>query len=130
MTTMFADCGVQETLITRGTVPPRGPAVLDEIWSLGRVLRLREAVQADLYWEDNHWVCELASIRVMGFGETEAKALEDFCEDFIVTYDGLVDEEDDSLTADARSAKRRLQRLVWPDAPARATCPGLVGMGC
>jgi len=63
----------------------------------------------------------------MGYGESEEKAIEAFFEDFFVAYDGLVQEEDSSLTVDARLAKRTLQHLVLAGVPACEIEPGLVG---
>jgi hypothetical protein len=108
-------------------VPAPTLVLLDEIWSPDRVLKLREAVQADMYWADELWTCELASLRIMGYGESQDQAVKDFCEDFFVTYDGLVHEDDSSLTVDARLAKRALQDLVLASVPVREITRGLVG---
>jgi hypothetical protein len=86
--------------------------LLDTILSADRVLMLRERVKAHLYWEDGLWTCELANLRIMGYGETQERAIAAFFEDFIATYDGLVYEDDSSLTRDARLAKQAIRQLV------------------
>jgi hypothetical protein len=117
----------RETNTTTGMVPVPTLVLLDEIWSADRVLKLREAVQADMYWADGLWTCELTSLRIMGYGESQDQAVEDFFEDFFATYDGLVHENDSSLTVDARLAKRALQDLVLASVPAHEIARGLVG---
>jgi hypothetical protein len=117
----------RETNTTTGMAPAPSLVLLDEIWSSDRVLKLRKTVQADMYWADELWTCELTSLRIMGYGESQDQAVEDFCEDFFATYDGLVHENDCSLTVDARLAKRALQDLVLASVPAREIARGLVG---
>jgi len=117
----------RETNTTTGMVPAPTLVLLDEIWSSDRVLKLRNPVQADMYWADELWTCELASLRIMGYGESKEQAVKDFCEDFFVTYDGLVHEDDSSLTVDARLAKRALRDLVLASVPVREITRGLVG---
>ncbi len=80
-----------------------------------------------MYWADELWTCELASLRIMGYGESQDQAVEDFFEDFFATYDGLVHEDDASLTVDARLAKRALRDLVLVSVPAHEIARGLVG---
>jgi hypothetical protein len=86
--------------------------LLDTICSPDRVLTLREMVKAHLYWVDDLWTCELANLRIMGYGETQERAIAAFFEDFIATYEGLVYEDDSSLTLDARLAKQAMRQLV------------------
>ena len=117
----------RETNTTTGMVPAPTLVLLDEIWSSDRVLKLREAVQAHMYWADELWTCELESLRIMGYGESKEHAIAAFLEDFFVAYDGLVQEEDSSLTVDARLAKRALRDLVLASVPVREITRGLVG---
>jgi len=113
---------------TTGAIPTRELLRFDEIRASDRVLKLREVVQAEMYWEDGLWVCEYESLRIMGYDESRERAVENFCEDFLATYDGLVHENDSSLTVDARLAKKALQHLVLASEPALGIGRGLVGM--
>ena len=117
----------RETNTTTGMVSAPTSVLLDEIWSSDRVLKLRKTVQADMYWADELWTCELESLRIMGYGESKEHAIAAFFEDFFVAYDGLVHENDSSLTGDAKLAKRALKDLVLACVPACEIRRGLVG---
>jgi len=117
----------KERNATIGSAPAVTLVLLDEIWSSDRVLKLRETVQAQLYWADELWTCELENLRIIGFGESKEQAISVFFEDFFATYDGLVHEDDSSLTGDAKLAKRALQKLVLASAPVCDMEYGLVG---
>jgi hypothetical protein len=100
---------------------------VDTVYALGREIWLRETVEARLYWEDGLWTCELANLRVMGYGESQEAAIAAFMEDFLVTYDGLVHEDDASLTEDAKRVKLALKQLALERTPVLATEPGFAG---
>jgi len=112
---------------TTETVPALTRVLLDGIWSADRFLRLRESVSAHLYWEDGLWTCDCEDICVMGYGESQEAAIAAFMEDFFATYDGLVHEDDSSLTEDAKSVKKAMRRLVLASVPIRETVPGFLG---
>jgi hypothetical protein len=64
----------------------------------------------------------------MGYGESQEAAIAAFMEDFFATYDGLVHEDDSSLTEDAKLVKKSIKRLVLASVPVWEIVPGLLGV--
>jgi len=58
------------------------------------------------------WSCELEDLHIMGYGYTREQAIQQFMDDFVVTYDGLADKKDDQLTEDSRELRDAMRTLV------------------
>jgi len=94
--------------------------LFSHIESEGRRFALRRALMPCLKREGSLWSCELDDLRVMGYGPSREQSLGRFMDDFAATYDGLVDEADDHLTADSRQLRDALRALVVQVTPAVA----------
>ena len=58
------------------------------------------------------WVLECESLRILAGGESREKALASFSEDFADLYDHIATAPDEDLATDARQLKARMQKLV------------------
>ena len=67
------------------------------------VLRKPIMVIATISWSDVS--CEYEPLHLLGYGKSLAEAIEAIEYDFVVTYDEIVEEDDENLTADAKDLK-------------------------
>lgn len=58
------------------------------------------------------WTAWCPELRVLGHGETPREAIRSFGEEFLATWDGLADVEDEMLTLDAQQLRQKLLDLV------------------
>jgi hypothetical protein len=62
--------------------------------------------------EGGYWVHSCEELSLLSYGTTEKRSSEEFAREFALTWDGLANEPDSSLTEDARQLKVRLHELV------------------
>ncbi len=86
---------------------------LSEIQSGNRLFRLREPIVVNLERHDELWVCEYEPLGLLGHGSSDGDALQALMDDFVVAYDGLVQEDDDRLTPGAQLLKEKLGEIVF-----------------
>lgn len=100
-------------------MPPAQPKIevagqvsILHIRSGDRQFALRKEVRPCLGVEESLWTCELGELHLLGFGRSPEEAVERFMDDFAATYDGLIDDEDEALTEDARRLRDALRSLI------------------
>ena len=94
------------------TPEPEMFARFSYIQSGDRRFALRRELLPCLKQEGALWSCEFDDLHLMGYGYSPEQAIKRFMDDFAVAYDGLVNEEDDNLTEDARQMRDALRHLV------------------
>lgn len=77
-----------------------------------RSFELRQALSLVLVSEDGRWFCEYEALGLLGYGDSPHEALRVLQEDFLATYDGLINEPDEALTLGARELRDTLEELV------------------
>jgi len=86
--------------------------------------RLRSPIEIVVDFRDGLWIHEYAPLGVLAYGESRQESLEAFRTDFAACWDSLAQEDDASLTGDARELKRRLVQLVQTVTSSPAHAPG------
>ena len=94
--------------------PSLGPGEVrvSRIFSDNRSFDLWQNLVVVLSNEGPHWTCECEPLHLLGYGSSADEALRSFMHDFADTYNGLIGEPDERLSADAQALKRDLARLV------------------
>jgi len=87
--------------------------VLSELFADGRRFVLTCPIVATVEREfGGYWVHQCEEFGVLAYGPTEDCSREEFEREFAYAWDGLANEPDESLTADARQLKARLHDFV------------------
>jgi len=99
-------------------VQSQAQATLTEIEHDGKVFRLNAPIVVSFFAEDALFYCEYAPLSILSFGPSQSDATHSFCEDFAMLWDAVAQSDDDSLTSDAETVKKRLRALVNSVVPA------------
>ena len=97
-------------LVSPYAVPVR--VAIPHVRSASRYFELRRPMLCIALHEDDQWVCECGPLKLWGHGSSQESAIADLMDDFAISYDGLANEPDDALSADAQLLKYRLRDLV------------------
>ena len=99
-------------------VQSQAQATLAEIEHDGKIFRLNAPIVVSFFVEDALFYCEYAPLSILSFGPSQSDAVLSFCEDFAMLWDAIGQSEDNSLTSDAETVKKRLKALVNSVVPA------------
>ena len=82
---------------------------INEFLSDNRKFVLKQPVQCTIEFDDELWVFRVNEYQLHSFSEDIEQAWEQLHEEFAATYDDLIDEPDENLTADAIELKQLIR---------------------
>jgi hypothetical protein len=85
---------------------------ISEVRCGGRIFRLSESIILKRSAENGLIYIESRPLSILSYGSSVLEAVYSFCEDFATMWDVIAQDDDNTLTEDARQVKRYLTGLV------------------